>query len=299
MRHFPLKRNALLIGCLSLGVLACVAATDPYLVVSRGPAGEIIEAATPCHPGLLDGLADDKDRRSKALDPEGFSLMVWNILKGNRQGWEKDFTRLGRETDVILLQEAYLTDEMRSALGALEMDWGLAVTLNINGNQAGVMTASEDAPQVICIQPSIEPLLNVPKAKLFTRFPLSIDGRQLVVVNVHAINFTMGTAHFRKSWQELAATLTPYRGPLIVAGDFNTWNSERLTIVVETAERLGMQPVRFTPDRRTLIFDQPVDHIYYRGLVPVEASVDEVATSDHNPMRVTFALPGRPSGEHR
>jgi endonuclease/exonuclease/phosphatase (EEP) superfamily protein YafD len=93
--------------------------------------------------------------------------------------------------------------------------------------------------------------------------------------------------------------LAPYKGPLIVAGDFNTWNLERLTIVEKTAERLGMQPVRFTPDRRSLIFDQPVDHVYYRGLVPLDASVVDVATSDHNPMRITFKLGGHPIGEQR
>jgi endonuclease/exonuclease/phosphatase (EEP) superfamily protein YafD len=276
-----------------------VAAPDPYLVISHAPGGETIEAATPCQPGLLNGHADDKDRRSNALDPEGFSLMVWNMLKGNRQGWEKDFYTLGREADVILLQEAHLTDEMRRALQTIEMDWCLAATLKINGNEAGVMTASEGAPQVICMQQSIEPLLKVPKVKLFTRFPLSIDGRQLVVVNVHAINFTVGTDHFRRSWQTLEAALAPYKGPLIVAGDFNTWNLERLTIVEKTAERLGMQPVRFTPDRRSLIFDQPVDHVYYRGLVPLDASVVDVATSDHNPMRITFKLGGHPIGEQR
>jgi endonuclease/exonuclease/phosphatase (EEP) superfamily protein YafD len=134
-----------------------------------------------------------------------------------------------------------------------------------------------------------EPLLHTPKTSLLTRFDLS-EGGSLVVVNVHAINFTMDAIRFRASWQELETVLQPHAGPLIVAGDFNTWNADRQAVVVNATRRMGLTPVHFSSDQRTRIFDRTVDHVYYRGLLPLEALVHEVKTSDHNPMRVTFKL---------
>ena len=69
----------------------------------------------------------------------------------------------------------------------------------------------------------------------------------------------MGTAAYQNYWQELETILESHDGPLIVAGDFNTWNSERLAIVAMTARRLKLQPVRFEPDRRSRFFGQVVD----------------------------------------
>ena len=44
----------------------------------------------------------------------------------------------------------------------------------------------------------------------------------------------------------------PYDGPMIVAGDFNTWSPERLALVEATMRRLELEEVTgFAPGRRT------------------------------------------------
>ncbi len=106
-------------------------------------------------------------------------------------------------------------------------------------------------------------------------------------------------AAYQKYWQELESILESHDGPLIVAGDFNTWNAERWNIVALVARRLRLQPVRFEPDRRSRFFGQVVDHVYYRGLVPSNAVVHDVSTSDHNPIQVNFALADAYSEEER
>ena len=152
------------------------------------------------------------------------------------------------------------------------------------------MTVSAISPEVICIHWFDEPLLNTPKTSLFTRFSMLPRQPYLVIVNVHAINFTIDSSVYQNYWQELEMILTSHDGPLIVAGDFNTWNTERLAIVAMAARRLRLQPVRFEPDRRSRFFGQVVDHVYYRDLVPSNAVVHEIATSDHNPIQVSFKL---------
>jgi endonuclease/exonuclease/phosphatase (EEP) superfamily protein YafD len=268
----------------------CSVLPEPYLV--SGPEHHRTTANTvpSCEPDLLARFPTDIQNALSALDPAGFNLINWNMLKGGRRGWRKDFARLSRENDVILLQEAYLSDELRNTLSSVKSNWNLATSVRYWGKASGVLTASEIAPEVICVHRFDEPLLNTPKISLFTRFSILPRQPHLLIVNVHAINFTMDAATYQKYWQELEIILEPHDGPLIVAGDFNTWNTERLTIVAMVARRLGLQPVRFEPDRRSRFFGQVVDHVYYRGLEPSNAVVHEVVTSDQNPIQVNFKL---------
>lgn len=268
----------------------CSVLPEPYLV--SGPEHHRTTANTvpSCEPDLLARFPTDIQNALSALDPAGFNLINWNMLKGGRRGWRKDFARLSRENDVILLQEAYLSDELRNTLSSVKSNWNLATSVRYWGRESGVLTASEIAPEVICIHRFDEPLLNTPKTSLFTRFSMLPRQPYLVIVNVHAINFTMDSDAYQNYWQELEMILESHDGPLIVAGDFNTWNAERLAIMAMATRRLRLQPVRFEPDRRSRFFGQVVDHVYYRGLVPSNAVVHEVVTSDHNPIQVSFKL---------
>ncbi|MGD2013899.1 MAG: endonuclease/exonuclease/phosphatase family protein [Desulfobacterales bacterium] len=284
------KGHPFLLMCLFALHQGCSVLPEPYLVSGPEPLPTTANTVRPCEPNLLERFPTDIKNALSPLDPAGFNLMNWNMLKGRRQGWRKDFFRLSRGSDVILLQEAYLSDELRNTLSSAKSNWNLATSVRYYGRESGVLTASEIAPEVICVHRFDEPLLNTPKTSLFTRFSILPQQPHLVIVNVHAINFTIDAASYRKYWQELEIILEPHNGPLIVAGDFNTWNTERLAIVTMVARRLRLQPVRFEPDRRSRFFGQIVDHVYYRGLVPSNAVVHEVATSDHNPIQVNFKL---------
>jgi endonuclease/exonuclease/phosphatase (EEP) superfamily protein YafD len=275
----------------------CSILPEPYLVSGQGAHLTTGNMVRSCEPDLLGRLPADIKNALSTLDPDGFNLMNWNILKGGRQGWRKDFVRLSRGSDIILLQEAYLSEELRNTLSTTKSNWNLATSVRYWGRESGVLTASEIAPEVICIHRFDEPLLNTPKTSLFTRFSILPRRPYLVIVNVHAINFTMDATYYQNYWKELETILESHDGPLIVAGDFNTWNAERLAIVATTARRLRLQPVRFEPDRRSRFFGRVVDHVYYRGLVPSKAVVHEIATSDHNPIQVNFKLADTYQGE--
>ena len=47
------------------------------------------------------------------------------------------------------------------------------------------------------------------------------------MANLHAINFALGTDAYRAQLDAIATELSHHRGPIVVAGDFNTWNDER------------------------------------------------------------------------
>ena len=63
----------------------------------------------------------------------------------------------------------------------------------------------------------------LPKSALYARYRLS-NGSDLVTVNLHAINFTLGTKDFQNQIEQLENAVKKHKGPLIIAGDFNTWS---------------------------------------------------------------------------
>ncbi|MBW2192638.1 MAG: endonuclease/exonuclease/phosphatase family protein, partial [Deltaproteobacteria bacterium] len=138
------------------------------------------------------------------------------------------------------------------------------------------------------------PLIRIPKTILVTQYPLSDRDQVLVLANVHLINFTLTTAHFRDQLQQLEQLLARHPGPIIVSGDYNTWNDERMEIVNGMAGRLNLKAVIFEDDNRSTVLDHHVDHIYYRGLELVEAVSTAVSTSDHNPVAARFRLDDTP-----
>jgi endonuclease/exonuclease/phosphatase (EEP) superfamily protein YafD len=87
--------------------------------------------------------------------------------------------------------------------------------------------------------------------------------------------------------------LARHDGPVILAGDFNTWSVARRRAVDAIALRLGLRAVSLDPDERSRFLGEPVDQIYYRGLVPGAASAVPVRSSDHNPVSAVFRLAGR------
>jgi endonuclease/exonuclease/phosphatase (EEP) superfamily protein YafD len=104
------------------------------------------------------------------------------------------------------------------------------------------------------------------------------------------INFSLGLADYRAQLEKIVEVLSQHRGPLIISGDFNSWNTDRRRILADITQELGAKEVVFDTDHRTTFMGQRLDHIFYRKLVPLEALTEKVTTSDHNPMLVTFRL---------
>jgi endonuclease/exonuclease/phosphatase (EEP) superfamily protein YafD len=81
-----------------------------------------------------------------------------------------------------------------------------------------------------------------------------------------------------------------HAGPIILAGDFNTWSDARMNVVEQLAAGQGLQSVTFQHKQPAWHFGHQVDHIYYRGLTPLHSHVTRVESSDHYPLTVIFSL---------
>ena len=93
-----------------------------------------------------------------------------------------------------------------------------------------------------------------------------------------------------EQFEEIGEVIGAHRGPLVMAGDFNTWSEERQAWLDTFADLHQLHAVEFDPDRRTTIFSRPIDHIYTRGLDTVNAQAVPVGSSDHNPLLIRVQI---------
>lgn len=168
--------------------------------------------------------------------------------------------------------------------------WSFAPGYTHKSLQTGVMTLSSRQPMMHCSLVTWEPWLGTPKATNFTEFALTETEDTLMVVNIHAVNFTLGLEVFRQQIRQVHKIVSDHQGPVIFSGDFNTWRRERFHLLDTMLASLGMHALSFEQDKRKKIFGQHLDHIYIRELQVLGANTQKVRSSDHNPMSVSFSL---------
>jgi endonuclease/exonuclease/phosphatase (EEP) superfamily protein YafD len=225
-----------------------------------------------------------------ALDPRAIRIASWNIHKQAGEGWQRDLVRFAADNDLVLLQEAILDGELRRIVEAAGHGWVMASSFLYQGHDIGVLTASRVPPAASCTERIGEPLIVIPKSAVINWYRLQGSTQTLAVVNIHAINFAMTLGAYEAQLAALATALAGHRGPVIFAGDFNTWTDERRDAMRATAAKLGLAETRWTDDKRSLFLGKQLDHIMVRGLEVVQVAAIPVKSSDHNPLIATLRL---------
>ena len=292
-RRFLVRGPACLrVACIAgtLAVASCVSIpTKPRALLVRDD-GSVQVQALACPHGIERELAATRNAPSGGLDPSAIRLVTWNIHKQGDRGWQRDLRRFSDDSDLVLLQETVLDPPLRDIMDAERMRFVMASSFIASGIDIGVLTASRVAPVANCTQRFVEPLLRIPKSAVISWFPLAGDARTIAVVNVHAINFSLSLGTYRAQVEAIGDAIAGHEGPVIVAGDLNTWTDERAAAVSALAARLHLTEVRFTPDHRSHFFGHELDHIYVRDLAVVATSTTEVTSSDHNPVAATLRV---------
>jgi endonuclease/exonuclease/phosphatase (EEP) superfamily protein YafD len=278
---------------------ACVTLTvEPRAVVS-GPGGTARVTTLRCEVVERVLQAAGNGQPTDALDRRPFKVLMWNIHKQADSGWERDLSALAAANDVVLLQEAVLQPPLRKILNDTGLRWSMASSFLLDADDIGVLTATRIAPIASCTQRVVEPLIGIPKSAVISWLPIvdTAAGTRagtretLAIVNVHSITFELSVDVYRSQLEALADALAGHRGPIIFAGDFNTWNDARDRVVSEIVARLGLTELNLRVDQRAVFFGRHLDHIFIRGLETVDVSAVPVTSSDHNPMAATLRIP--------
>jgi len=224
--------------------------------------------------------------------------LVWNIHKARRTNWRNDFSELCKDRDLVLLQEAVTNAPTDSVFDLCDRyEWLMAgshqhpLSSVITGVKTGC-TAGAISREVHRSNFS-EPVVKTQKLLLETHYSLANSNSTLMVLNMHAINF-VSVAKYVDQLGQLSLVLSAHNGPVILAGDFNTWNPERLTRFKSVAGSAGLSEASMTRRSKLQHLHQHLDHVYYRGLsLRSVESLQHISSSDHAPITATFCLENR------
>ncbi len=220
-------------------------------------------------------------------------LLNWNVHKNNHSfAWLEDFSFILKNYDpaIILFQE-YQKMNKKSILDKHE-EYGYGFFPNIvwKKNHYGLINASKSAILDFNFYTTkeVEPIIKTPKIALETMYPLNNE-RYLKVINVHMINFVK-IKKFISQISQIEKAISSHKDPIILSGDFNTWNRKRMHILTKMSASYGLFAVDFLGNaHQKAPFSFPLDHIFYRGLKLYDNEViEQVNTSDHKPLISVF-----------
>lgn len=237
------------------------------------------------------------DGRAPALSTDDDLCVVsWNVHKALDPGLPAELMQLADERgpQILALQEARPDLALPPGYAGHH---ATSFRRGLVGPEEGVMTIAT-VPELAAqrVRSSQRELMVLtPKAALITLFPLS-DGRGLCFINVHGLNFDPTGRQLSRQLAELRSLVEHLDGPLIVTGDFNTWNEPRMDAVLDLARALDLEEAY--PDypggkkgsapsksvRKALGIDTRLhlDRLYVRGLRPVHAAwLEHYECSDH------------------
>lgn len=219
----------------------------------------------------------------KAL-PEVFQVLVWNTHKETDKQLLIDFSSLSKFVSLALFQEAIDQQDWTDSLGKenLNLAWSLARAFETQGYHTGVATGSqvETIHRMGYRTAKTEPVTGTPKTMLLTDYRMS-NGQILRVLNVHGINFVTNSIYSTQI-DQIVDLLKDHEGPLMVAGDFNTWNEGRTNSLMKSLKALGLQNIEL--EKHGLF---QLDHVFVRGLHVLRKKVyKEIDSSDHKPILV-------------
>ena len=229
------------------------------------------------------------DQAPREITQKTFRLLVWNLHKGQDAGWQQALNRLAQGRDLLLLQEVLNTQELATQYSSPFPTALYASAFAYLQQQSGVEILSQFAPHFYCAGAKSEPWIRIPKVGAAMSLPLS-NGQALLLVNVHLINFEINPTTYEEQLRTLMQLVSQHQGPLVLSGDFNSWNGYRAQIIRKVINEFGLEEVSFEQDHRLRFLGNPLDHIFVRGLNVLNATTEPTESSDHAPLLLEVEL---------
>jgi len=223
--------------------------------------------------------------------PNEFSILCWNVHKNNDnfsfKNYIEDFTARN-PVDFFIFQEADFKHNKELNLPGLTF----SAAANIEKGSAfyGVLTASKY--KTIHSKPFLshgKELIFGPRKSLLLTTHCFKNGSPLLILNLHAINFRENR-HYHKEIDKMIKIIDDYDGAMIIAGDFNSWNKNRMKFLHTKMKELKFTSVPFSQSDKVKSFmKNHLDFIFYRGVELLEQSIERNHNlSDHHPLFAKF-----------
>lgn len=249
-------------------------------------------------------LSDDSYDKEANIN-DSIRIVNWNIHKeGNLSEWKKVITHIvkDKKPDFILLQEVRLDGKVGDFISKdLKYGWEFSPNLYQGKYDAysGVLTASHIKPKMVesALSNETELFSKIQKTVLFTKYPIGSPSLELLVVNIHGININIDLDGFKEQIRYIAEVVMRHDGPVILAGDFNTWKEARLDHLSKLVKEMELVKIDFgsNADYVETMFGNPLDHIFIskEKLEVIKGSQDvivDIKSSDHSPLFVELRI---------
>jgi len=226
--------------------------------------------------------------------PETIDLYSWNMLTGMKKEWLKGFQDYSTKTNLFLLQETFFNQTQKKIFNDSAFCWTAGnAHVHIKTNVAsGVATGTFTKPvkSEVTYSKYYEPVMWVRQSTLYSWYKIKKSKNLLLVVNVHAINFVPDYMYFEQI-ANIEKKLRKHKGPLILAGDFNTFSLSKTKFVNLLVSKHKLKEIGFINDKRKKFRAFPLDHIYVRGFTTIESHVEDSSlSSDHNALWARLKL---------
>ena len=234
--------------------------------------------------------------------PRGVPLEidVWNTFKGRRERYYDILSQHTADAELILLQEfrhdPQLEQSHRRIFAGRDADMAVSFYTRPNYEApTGVCTVSSvrSIKTLFLLSRYQEPVTKTPKMAICTYYPIErpdcSQEEALLVLNSHGINFRLRRP-FLDQMLQFEEQLRHHGGPIILVGDFNTWEQGRVRILEAVARSIGLKHITFPHGVKTIRGHQ-LDRVYARGgdAVQQRVVVDDGA-SDHSMLSFKFII---------
>ena len=243
-------------------------------------------------PSEAETILSFSEPSKKQLPPRRWSFLVWNLHKGVDQTFSTEYLDLTYGRNIIMNQEIYLNEAMLDVFANLPFHRFETATSFYSGKlrvRTGVANISTVAPIFTKFIRTInrEPIVSTPKVTLITSYPIRFSRKNLTLVNIHGINF-VSVAMFREELHRIYLQIKDIPSPLVFAGDFNTWNLDRMSLLNQYMKKLKLSGASFIPDNRTTFNGYPLDHFFHSADIKVKSARADgyYFGSDHKPLTV-------------
>jgi endonuclease/exonuclease/phosphatase (EEP) superfamily protein YafD len=249
-------------------------------------------------------LSDDSHSALTDIDRR-FKILSWNVQKRNSSNdWQAAFSEIvaQKQPDIVLLQEARL-DRSFGDFISLSRNYGWVFSPNVFQKRydayAGVLTASRS--KAVSMSPllsnGLEVYKEIKKPALLTYYSVIDSEMKLLVINIHGLNFNSNLDGFKEQIRRIAEIVIRHQGPVIMAGDFNTWSQARLDHLDRVADEMKLTRIEFGSEENNIASWQghPLDHMFIsqKYLTPVAGTaevLDDLKVSDHQPLLVELEV---------
>ena len=257
------------------------------------------------------------DQPDKALNPNAFEVLVWNVYKAycenekasgcDTKNWSDDFIHITKQSHIILTQESVLSPIMYEVFEVLSnFQWNFAISFfQDNKHPTGVNTATSTGSKnkpIALRSPDKEGGFTTPKTIMVVYHKIAGQKEELMSVNIHAINVHTLSA-FKRHIKQTQDLIKQHNGPIFFAGDFNTHVKSRLKFLNKYfIQKLGFTKVPFKHEKDLTVYLKGkkvgiLDHAYVRGLQVIDSQVFgenckscNISSSDHKPFKVRLKL---------